>query len=431
VTENEVQVTVYLTPPEIRPIGTSEYIEKWRKATPAIPGMQSVRYEDDRGGPGRGPGVTVELSHRDYRVLDAASAALAERIDEYAPVRDVDDGYEPGKPQLDFRLRDEGRSLGITAMDIARQVRGAFYGAEALRQQRGRHEIKVMVRYPENERISEYAIEEFLVRAPGGADVPLREVADLDRGRAYTTIKRRDGRRTINVTGNVRPQSETNRVLESLKADVLPDMQKEFPGLVFSFEGRQAQMREGLEALVTGFLAALIGIYVLLAIPFRSYLQPLIVMMAIPFGIIGAAAGHVLMDYSLSLISMMGIVALSGVVVNDALVMIDYANRRRRAGMTPREAVHAAGIRRFRPILLTTLTTFGGLGPMIFETSRQARFLIPMAISLGFGIVFATAITLILVPCLYMIIEDVRRAGAFLHHLFFGPPGTERSMATV
>jgi multidrug efflux pump subunit AcrB len=236
----------------------------------------------------------------------------------------------------------------------------------------------------------------------------LLEVAAFERGRAYTTLYRRDGRATVTVTANVTPISQSNRVLATLRQDVLPALIRDHPGLGWSFQGRQAEMRESVASLVNGLLLALVVIYVLLAIPFRSYSQPAIVMSSIPFGAFGAIVGHALMGYDLSVISLMGIVALSGVVVNDALIMIDYANRRRDAGEDPLEAIRNSGIRRFRPILLTTLTTFGGLAPMIFETSRQARFMIPMAISLGYGILFATAITLILVPCLYAILDDTR-----------------------
>jgi multidrug efflux pump subunit AcrB len=239
--------------------------------------------------------------------------------------------------------------------------------------------------------------------------VPLAQIAEITRGRAYTAITRRNGRRTVTVTANVEPMSQTSQVQATLVEEVLPQLAKDFRGLSYGWEGRQQDMTESTTSLFQGLLLALFAIYALLAIPFRSYYQPLIVMIAIPFGIVGAVLGHIIMGYMLSLLSLMGVVALSGVVVNDSLVLIDYANRRTREGICAFDAIHQAGIRRFRPILLTTLTTFGGLAPMIFETSRQARFMIPMAISLGFGILFATAITLVIVPCLYSIAEDIRR----------------------
>ena len=213
----------------------------------------------------------------------------------------------------------------------------------------------------------------------------------------------------MSVTAGVEPIGETSRIQTELKAEVMPRLLRNFPGLTFSFEGRQANLAESFQALLRGISFALLGIYVLLAIPFRSYIQPLIVMLAIPFGIVGGTLGHLLMGYNLSITSCMGMVALAGVVVNDSLVLINYTNRlRREEGLSARDAVHAAAVRRFRPVLLTTLTTFGGLAPMIFETSRQARFMIPMAISLGFGILFATLITLVILPTMYVLLEDAK-----------------------
>ncbi len=410
--DHTVEVDVYLTPPGVRPLSTAEMTRRWREATGAVPGVESLRFESDAGGPGRGAALTVELSHRDIGVLDRASERLAAALEGFPNTGDVDDGYSQGKVQLDFSLRPEARSLGLDSAGVARQVRDAFYGAEALRQQRGRDEVKVLVRRPAAERMSLADVERLLVRTPAGTDVSLLEIAEIEGGRAFTQIDRRNGRRTVTVTADVTPADQTSQVLAAVRSEILPALQLDHPGLGVSFEGRQADMRESLSALGTGFLLAMLAIYAVLTIPFRSYLQPAIVMTAIPFGIVGAVLGHWIMGYSLSVISMMGIVALAGVVVNDSLVMIDHANRLRAEGREPREAILQAGVRRFRPILLTTLTTFGGLAPMIFETSRQARFMIPMAISLGYGILFATLITLVLVPALYLILEDLRGLGA-------------------
>jgi multidrug efflux pump subunit AcrB len=408
--ENVVEISVYLTDPDIRPISTTELTRLWRESVGAIAGLESLLFESDRGGPGRGAALTVELSHRDIDVLDRASAALAERLADFPNVKDIDDGYTPGKRQLDYSLTEEGHSLGLTQRALARQLRNGFYGAEALRQQRGRNEVRVKVRLPREQRVRQYDLEHLLIRTPYGTDVPLAEIAEVDRGRAYTVINRRHGRRTVTVTANVEPISQTSQMEKTLRQELLPELVKNFPGLSYGWEGRQQDMQESTRSLFIGLALALFAIYALLAIPFGSYYQPLIVMIAIPFGIVGAVLGHLIMGYALSLMSMMGIVALSGVVVNDSLLLIDYANRQRRDGMSPWQAIRRAGGRRFRPILLTTLTTFGGLSPMIFETSRKARFMIPMAISLGFGILFATVITLILVPCLYLIANDLRRA---------------------
>ncbi|MBT3380701.1 MAG: efflux RND transporter permease subunit [Lentisphaerae bacterium] len=402
---------VELAAPDIREtiMSTEEFTKRWRAAVGDVAGIEHLRFASDAGGPGsHGRPFTVQLSHRDIDVLAEASSELAEVVSSYPLVKDVDDGFQLGKQQLDFALRPEGKSLGLTARDIAGQVRHAFYGAEVLRQQRGRNEIKIMVRLPEDERSTEYTVQQLLVRTPAGTDVPLREIADIRRGRAYTTIDRRNGRRVVQVSADVSPRSKTNEVIGDLQTAALPELLAKHPGLTFSFEGHQADMRESVGSLKVTFVMAMLAIYALLAIPFRSYIQPLIVMVSIPFGIVGAIIGHLIMGYNLSIMSMFGIVALSGVVVNDSLVMIDFANRLRNEGETSAfRCVHRAAIQRFRPILLTTLTTFGGLAPMIFETSRQARFLIPMALSLGYGILFATAITLVLVPSLYMVIDDV------------------------
>lgn len=400
------QVRVYLTPPKERPLNTAEFVKRWRQQLGPVTGVESLTFMSDRGGPGAGASMTIELSHRDLDVLEAAAGELAESLAKFPNVKDIDDGFSWGKEQLDFRIRPEGEALGLTARVVAQQVRNSFYGAEALRQQRGRNEVKVMVRLPEKERISEFHLEELILRSSAGIEIPLREAVEVERGRAYTDIRRRSGRRVVSVTADVDPPHQTNLILSAAKKDTLPMLIEKYPGLNYSFEGRQADIAESMESLVRGLMLALLAIYALLAVPFRSYIQPAIVMLAIPFGIVGAVLGHWLMGFSLSVMSMLGVVALSGVVVNDSLMLIDFANRRREAGENAVEAIHLAAVRRFRPVLLTTLTTFGGLAPMIFETSRQARYLIPMALSLGFGVLFATLITLILVPCIYIAVED-------------------------
>jgi multidrug efflux pump subunit AcrB len=404
-----VMVEAYLTEPEVRPIPTTKFTELWQKEVGVIPGVETMLFEADRGGPGSGASLSIGLYHNDIDLLESAASELAERLAEFPIVSDIDDGYADGKPQYDLKMRPEGLALGLTAVDVARQVRSAFYGAEAFRQQRGRNEIKVMVRLPEHERRSEYDLDQLLIRTPSGTDVPLRDVAVLKRGRAYTTINRLDGRRLLTVTANVNPRGESERILNLVLRDIMPELQKKYPGLTQVFRGRQKDIREGMSALTKGFVFALLVIYALLAIPFRSYTQPMIIMTCIPFGIVGAVFAHVMLGYPLSMISLMGIVALSGVVVNDSLVLVDYANKEVRGGCAIRQSIVNAGARRFRPILLTTLTTFLGLAPMIFETSRQARFMVPMAISLGFGILFATFITLFLVPSLYLVIYDIHR----------------------
>lgn len=407
------RMRVELAEPDIREaiMSTSEFAQRWRATVGEVPGVEYLRFASDSGGPGSwGRPLAVELSHRNIDMLEQASGELAEILATYPGVDDVDDGFQPGKEQLDFTLKPEGKSLGLTPRDVARQVRYAFYGAEVLRQQRGRNEIKVMVRLPEDERSSEHTIQSLMIRTPAGAYVPFREIAEINRGRAYTTIDRRNGRRVVEVSADITPRSRAGEVLTDLQENVLPEFLRERPGLSYSFEGHQAEIRESMGSLKVTFILALMAIYAMLAIPFRSYTQPLVVMLSIPFGIVGAFLGHLIMGYDLSIPSMFGIVALAGVVVNDALVMIDFANfREREEGLSHHDAIHSAAVQRFRPIMLTTLTTFGGLAPMIFETSRQAKFLIPMALSLGFGILFGTAVTLVIVPAMYLGIDDVRR----------------------
>ena len=407
------RVRARLADPEIRNkiMGTEEFTRRWREVVGEVPGVEYMRFAADTGGlGGRGRPITVELSHRSMEVLEQASKDLAADLSDYSGVEDVDDGFRPGKQQIDFTLRPEGKSLGLTAREVARQVRHAFYGAEVLRQQRGRNEIKVMVRLPLVDRASEQMVHDLMIRTPGGVYVPFREIATLERGRAYTTIERRNGRRVVQVSSDIVPRSRAGEVLADLSEAVLPTLMQRYPGLSYSFEGHQADIRESMGSLRFTFMLALLAIYAMLAIPFRSYIQPFIVMLSIPYGIVGAFFGHLIMGYDLCIPSMFGIVALSGVVVNDALVMISFANyHERHDGKTPMESIYNAATQRFRPIMLTTLTTFGGLAPMIFETSRQARFLIPMALSLGYGILFATFIILLIVPSMYMIANDVKQ----------------------
>ena len=408
VNENSISTRIFLTPPDERPLGTTEVTQKWRELTGEIPGLETISFESDRGGPGSGRGLTIELSHRNIDVLEKAAVDLANELSYFEMVKDVDDGSASGKQQLDFNMKPEGERLGFRAISVAQQIRHAYFGVEALSLQRGKNEVDVLVRLPENERVSEFAFNQFMIRTEDGTEAQLSDVVTIKRGRAFTTIKRRAAKRTLAVTANVTPRSAANIVLGSATKDVLPELVRKYPGLSYSFEGRQASMRNSVRSLMVGLGMAMIAIYALLAIPFRSFIQPIIIMICIPFGFVGVVMGHLMLGYSLSVMSLFGFVALSGVVVNDSLIMIDSVNKRRAAGMPSFQAVHESGIFRFRPILLTTMTTFCGLSPMIFESSRQAKFLIPMAISLGFGIVFATFITLLLVPNLYLIIEDIK-----------------------
>ncbi len=402
-------VLVYLVPADKRKISSAEFEKQWREKIGKIPGLESLKFLSTAG-PGAQADIDVELSHKDRRQLEAAARELAGILEGFDGVTEVDKGFSPGKPQLNLKVRPEASSLGLTSTDLGRQVRAAFFGAEALRQERGRNEVRVYVRYPKKERRSEFDVEDFIFRTAGGGEIPLEEAASVRRGRSYTSIQRAEGRRVLDVTAKVVPGITTaDKVLADLKKNALPALMRKYDGLGYTLEGQNREEKESIESLKKGFLVALFGIFALLAIPFKSYVQPVIIMVSIPFGIVGAVLGHILMGYDLSIISAMGIVALAGVVVNDSLVLVHAANHFRDAqGLSPFEAVARAGARRFRPIILTSLTTFFGLAPMIFETSVQARFLIPMAISLGFGILFSTFIALLLVPALYLAVEDVK-----------------------
>lgn len=405
-------INLYLADADIREniMSTEEFVQRWRETTGPLVGIDNITYSADFGGPGHGADLTVELSHRSIEVLEQASDELAANLSSYSLCNDIDTGFQPGKQQIDFTINAIGRSLGFTAQSVARQVRNAFYGAEVVRQQRGRNEIKVMVRLPKSERISEENLDSMVLLTPAKREVPLREIIDTSRGRAYTTINRRDGRRVVQVTSDVTPNEKVNEISNALQKNELVALTSKYAGLSWSFEGHQADMRESMASLQMGFILAIIAVYGLLAIPFRSYAQPLIIMVSIPFGIIGAILGHIIMGSALSVISIMGVVALSGVVVNDALVLIEAANtRKRNPSYNAHDAMLGAAIQRFRPVLLTTVTTFCGLAPMIFEKSIQAQMMVPMAISLGFGIVFATLITLVLIPCLYLVLEDTKQ----------------------
>lgn len=405
------QVSVFLVDAGQRDYTASEFVRAWRARLGTPPGVDSIRFLYTTG-PGGGRPINIELAHNDVSVLEQAAERLALEIEDFAGVSDIDDGFSLGKEQLDVRLKPEARSLGITEMELARQLRASFFGSEADRQQRDRDEVRVYVRLPKQERRSEYDIESMMVMIPGG-QIPLSEAATIERGRAYTSINRRNGRRVMNVTADVDDEvANANKIVADLQEEQLPALLADFPGLTFDLTGDQKEQAEVMSYLGKGAVLAFLAMFALVAVAFRSYVQPLIIGSILPFGFVGAVAGHIVMGFDLSLMSILGIVALFGIVVNDSLVLIVAVNRFREEGMTVTEALVAGGQRRFRPIILTSVTTFFGLMPMILETSVQAKFLVPMAISLGFGVLFATGIMLLLVPALYHIVDDIRGTSA-------------------
>ncbi len=404
---NLAEISMLLTPGENRCVTATDVLRVWRKKVGQIPGVESITYQANLVH--MGANIDIQLAHENMEILKEATEKLKEELATYPGLSDIDDTYSAGKTEFKIRLKPKARLLGITERELGREIRGAFYGAEALRIQRGRNEVRVMVRYPKEARQSIWDLENLRVKTPRGGEVPLKEVAVIEPGKGYNIINRVDRKRVVDVTASVDAKvANADEIIADLKENFLPKLMSEYPGLTYSIEGEGKEEAESMSSMKQGFILALFGIYSLLAIPFRSYIQPLIIMLAIPFGIVGAILGHLIMGKELSIMSMFGLVALSGVVVNDSLLLIDYANVKCQEGMDKLDAIISAGVRRFRPILLTSLTTFFGLMPLILERSIQAKFLIPMAISLGFGILFATGITLILIPCFYLVIEKFK-----------------------
>ena len=404
-------VSVFLAPAEKRTFTAGTFSEAWRNAAGWPAGVERLRFEHLIG-PAAGEDVSIRLIHGDWSVLRNAAAELGRKMEGIPGTREIDDGVEEGKVRINLRIKPEALGLGVTERDLAAQVRGAFHGAEADRQQRGRHELRIFARLPLAERKSEHSLETLLIRTPDGGEIPLDQAATLERVRAQPRIRRDGGRRVIEVTANVdldtaSPDQVQARMESIIERELIPA----HPGLDAERSGLQEQQADAFEALGRGMRLALLIIYALMAVIFRSYLQPLVVMAAIPFGFAGALAGHLLLGFELSLISVLGLVALAGVVINDSLVLVYAVNDCQRKGMERIDAVVAGARRRFRPVLLTSLTAFLGLAPMIFETSIQARFLIPMALSLGFGVLLVTPIALVLVPALLMIVEDLANLG--------------------
>jgi multidrug efflux pump subunit AcrB len=401
------EVNIELKASEERNVSSQEIVRRWREGVGSIPDAVELSFTSSIFSTGEA--INIEFSGNDYDALNAASAETKKKLSTYNGVFDIADSYRAGKREIKLKITPQAEAAGLTLADLARQVRQAFYGDEAQRIQRGRDDIRVMVRYPEDKRRSLADLENLRIRTPNGGEVPFFVAAEVEYGRGFASISRRDRRRTLAVIADVDAKITTpDEILKSLKTDFLPGLIHKYPGIKYSLEGEQKTQKETMQGLLKGFGLALLVIYLLLAIPFRSYIQPFIVMSAIPFGIIGALWGHLLLGFGLTILSMFGIVALTGVVVNDSLVMVDFINRARLAGKPMAEAIRDAGVARFRPILLTSITTFLGLMPLLFETSVQAQFLIPMAISLGFGVLFATFITLILVPVIYRSQEDAK-----------------------
>ena len=391
------EVTIELKPSEERDIGSNEIEARMRELVGEVPGPESIIFSSSLFSAGNA--IEVELTSDNFDQLLSAVDRLKDQIAQYSGTGDIQDSFQEGKLEMKLSLKPQARTLGITLSDLARQVRQGFFGDQALRFQRGSDDVRVMVRYPEDERRTLGDVRAMRIRTPMGAEVPFTEVATAAVGQSYATIQRVDGQRIVTVSASVDEKvANADEINADLGARFLPAMIQDYNGLRFSFGGEQRERADSLQSMLYNFVIAMFVVYVLLAVPFKSYTQPFVVMSAIPFGIIGAVWGHALLGINLALLSLFGIIALSGVVVNDSLVLLSFYNQLRKEGMSRDQALIEAGAQRFRPILLTSLTTFFGLLPMILEKSVQAQFLIPMAVSLAFGILFATFIILIGVP---------------------------------
>ncbi len=402
------EVVFSITPPEERQIDITsrDLVNEWRKMIGVVPGAQEQNFRAEIGR--SGDPIDVQLTGPDFEILSLMADQIKEELTKYPGVFDIMDNFEDGKQEIKLAIKPEAENLGLTMSDLARQVRQAFYGDEAQRIPRGREEVRVMVRYTGEERRSLASLDTMRIRTPDGAEVPFSTVASATRGRGFSTIRRIDRNRTINVTGDVNKEWVDLDELRDKLSVYLDYIVLDYPGVYWTFEGEAREQRDSASSFIGGMIFVAFTLYGLMAIPFRSYIQPLIVMSVIPFGLVGAVLGHILMGLNLSFFSIFGMLALAGVVVNDSLVMVHFVNQGRKKNLSLLTAVRSAGVVRFRAILLTSLTTFAGLLPLIFEKSTQAQFLIPMAVSLGFGILFATVITLFLVPINYLILEDFK-----------------------
>ncbi|RFF28104.1 MULTISPECIES: efflux RND transporter permease subunit [unclassified Wenzhouxiangella] len=394
---------------EDSPVTITELERAWREAVGQIPGARGLRIGNAGGGPGGGgPDISFQLVGNDLDQLESAAADLESRVNGYEGTYDVRNSFEGGLKELQLEIKPEAEVLGLSQQNLARQVRQAFFGEEVQRIQRGQDDVRVMVRYPREQRTSEGYLEAMRIRTPDGSEVPFGSVADVKVGNSPSVIRRFDRQRSISVTARVDKEiAEPGRITEELRQTHLPEILAGYPSVSYRVSGATRSQQEVARDLLIGTAFALFLIYALIAVPLRSYLQPLLIMSVIPFGMVGAVAGHWLLGIPISMLSFFGIIALAGVVVNDSLILVDFVNRHRRAGESRIDAAVKAARSRFRPIILTSATTFLGLAPIVFfETSLQAQIVIPMATSLAFGIVFATVITLGLIPILYLIGDD-------------------------
>jgi multidrug efflux pump subunit AcrB len=381
----------------------------WKEELGPVSGSVALTFAGVETGPPGAP-IDVGLRGRNHEDLVAVTNLLKNKLREYAGIYQVDDDYRLGKNELQLSLKPEARTLGLTVQDLAGQMYSGYFGQEAVRLQRNRDDIRVRVRYTEDERSRFAGLEGVRIRTPLGDEVPLFSVANLFYTKGPSTMVRADGQREISVKAQVdTKRANAGQILGDLTENFFPEIAAQYPEVSYTFQGAQTESRDAFSGLVIGFPIALIGIFVIVTTIFRSYVQPFIILITVPFGIIGALFGHMLLGYQVTIMSVFGMVALSGVVVNDAIVLIERINVYIANGLPFFEAIRRGGERRFRAIFLTTASTCGGLTPLISERSMQAQFLIPMAISLASGVAFATLLTLVFIPCLLAILNDLRR----------------------
>lgn len=412
---NRGQVRVELLRTEERGIHSDDIKIMWQNEVSAIPGALSLTFQGISAGP---PGAPVEiwLQGEDMSVLLAASAEIKEKLKTYDGLYQIQDDYRPGKTEVRLNLKPEARTLGLTLEDLARQVFAGYFGEEAVRIQRGRDDVRVRVRYTEGERRQLAEFERIRICTPQGMEVPFLSVANLEYGEGFSSITRVNGLRRVAVTAEVdTSKANAEEVLTDINSQFLPDLQKRL-GFIYSLEGAQTESREALDSLKIGFPMALFVIFVIIATIFRSYLQPLLIMFTVPFGLMGAAYGHLMFGLTVTLMSLFGMVALAGVVVNDAIVLVDHVNALLRKRVPFFEALRLSGMRRFRAIFLTSATTVGGLSTLILSRQMQAQWLKPMAVSLAVGLIFSTVLTLVFLPVLLALLNDLRRGVHYIIH---------------
>jgi multidrug efflux pump subunit AcrB len=398
------QIFAELYDTEIREIHSDKLLAKWRAEVGDIPGAERVTYGSVGVGPGGKPIEFKILSaSNDVDQLLAATESMKKRLGEFAGVYDIADDNTPGKWEFQFRVKDRALATGVTPTDLGETVRNAYFGAEVMRLQRGRHEVKLMVRYPEEERGSLVDFREIRVRTADGRERPITELAEINLSRGFSEINRVDQMRSVTISADLdESTANADLIIRELQNNFVPKLKEQFPAISIRWEGQREQSNESVGSLMIGFAVAILAMYVLLVLQFRSYVQPALILAIVPFGMIGAVWGHALLGLPLTLFSMFGLVALSGVVINDSIVLIDFINSRVRDGIPVREALLESGERRFRPIILTSMTTIAGLIPLMLERSFQAQLLIPMAASLAFGLMLGTVLVLVLVPVFYL-----------------------------